>query len=171
MLDGKDGAVDLGVGLHGVAAVDEDGGALGEHDRAARRAGEAGQPGQPFLARRQVFILLPVGAGYDKAVESAAREFLAQGRDPSRALGAFALVIEGLEMGFEHGPHSNRIAVTGNAGMREMVIVAVLRRVAGAGRPGNRPGILLRAGGASGNKTAPEIDFVQCNNSGRGGAR
>ena len=103
MLDGEDRFVDLGVGLHGVAAVDEDRRLFGEHDGRAGRAGEAGQPGQPLFARRQILILLAVRARHNKAVEPAPREFGPERRHPGRAFGTFTYVIECLEMGFEHG--------------------------------------------------------------------
>ena len=86
MLDGEDALVDLRIGLHGVAAVDEHGGLVVQHDRGAGRAGEAGEPGEPLFARRQIFVLLAVGARHDEAVEPAALEFGAQGRDAGRAL-------------------------------------------------------------------------------------
>ena len=64
--------------LHGVAAVDEQRRALGQHDRGAGRAGEAGEPGEALLARRQVFVLLAIGARHDETVEAAPLEFGAQ---------------------------------------------------------------------------------------------
>jgi hypothetical protein len=63
--------------LHRIAAVDEDRRALGEHDGGARRTGEAGEPGQALLARRQVFVLLAIGARYDETVEAASLELCA----------------------------------------------------------------------------------------------
>ena len=81
MLDGKDLRIGLRRRLHGVAAVDEQHRALGQHDRNAGRAGEAGEPGEALFARRQIFVLLAVGARHHEAVEPAALEFGAQGRD------------------------------------------------------------------------------------------
>ncbi len=103
VLDGEDGFVDLGVGLHGVAPVDEDRRLVRQHDRGAGRSGEAGQPGEAFFARRQVLVLLPVGARNDKTVEPAAGERGAQRRHAARAFGTFAGIVKGLEMSFEHG--------------------------------------------------------------------
>ena len=59
--------VDLLGRLQRVAAVDEDCGLLGQHDRQPRRAGKAGQPGQPLLGRRDILILLLIGARNDEA--------------------------------------------------------------------------------------------------------
>ena len=65
-------------GLQRVAAVDEQRGAVGQHHRATGRAGEAGQPGQPLLGRRHVFVLMAVGARHDEAGEPAPRQLGAQ---------------------------------------------------------------------------------------------
>ena len=73
--------VDLVAHLQRVAPVDEDRRAVGEHDRGAGRAGEAGQPGEPLLGRRHVFVLMPVGARHDEAVEAAPLQLGAQRRD------------------------------------------------------------------------------------------
>ncbi len=102
MLDGENLAVDLLGDLHLIAAVDENHGAIGQHDRQARGAGEAGQPGEPLGAGRHVFVLVLVGARHDEAVEAAPRQFGAQRRDPGRGGAGFAAIIERLEMGFEH---------------------------------------------------------------------
>ena len=71
--------------LQRIAAVDEERGALGQHDRQPGRAGEAGQPGEPLAAGRHVFALMLVGARHDEAVEPARRQLLAQQREPRRA--------------------------------------------------------------------------------------
>ena len=91
MLDGENRGVGLRLRLHGVAAVDEQHGALGEHDGRAGRTGEAGQPGEALFARRQIFVLLPVGARHHEAVELAALEFGAQARRPGRRFAARSL--------------------------------------------------------------------------------
>ncbi len=108
--DGEQRAVDLVARLGGVAAVDEQHGAVGEDDRGAGRSGEAGQPGEALLAGGQVFVLMAVGMGHDEAVEPAPRQLGAQGRDARRRLSRFRRIIEGLELrveladgGFVHG--------------------------------------------------------------------
>ena len=118
MLDGKDRSVDLRRRLHGVAAVDEQHGALGQHDGGAGRSGEAGEPGQPLLARRQIFVLLAVGARHHETVKPAALELGAQGGDAGGALRALARIVERLEAGLEHGRHSSALSGVSNAGMR-----------------------------------------------------
>ena len=74
VLDRKNLAVDLSVRLHRVAAIDEQRRAVSQNDGRARRAGEAGEPGQPLLACGQIFVLLAVGARHDEPVEAAALE-------------------------------------------------------------------------------------------------
>jgi len=61
------------------------------------------KPRQAFLARRQVLVLLPVGARNDKPIETAPLQLGAQGRDARCTLGARAHILEGLEAGFKHG--------------------------------------------------------------------
>ena len=78
MLDRKNLAVDLRVRLHRVAPIDEERCTVGQDHRRACRAGESRQPGKPFLARGQIFILLSVGARHHKTVEAVALEFVAQ---------------------------------------------------------------------------------------------
>ena len=56
-------SVHLVADLQRVAAVDEQHRAVQQHDRGARRTGEARQPGEALLAGRQVFVLVAVGAG------------------------------------------------------------------------------------------------------------
>jgi hypothetical protein len=116
MLDGENPAVDLVADLHQITAVDEDDGAVLQHDGDAGRAGEAGQPGKPFIARRHVFILEAIGTRHDQAAEAAARQFGAQCRDPRRAFGALATILERLEVGLEHGGNLLLAAAAGNAG-------------------------------------------------------
>jgi hypothetical protein len=103
MLDGKNRLIDLRVCLHGVAAVHEHGRALAQHDGRAGRAGEAREPCQSLLARRQIFVLLAVGTRHHETVEAAALELGAQGGGASRAFRALARIVKGLEAGFEHG--------------------------------------------------------------------
>ena len=55
-------AVHLVARLQRVAAIGEQHRAVGEYDRAAGRAGEAGEPGKAFLGRRHVFILMTISA-------------------------------------------------------------------------------------------------------------
>ena len=104
--------------LHGVAAVDEQHRALVQHDGGTGRAGKAGEPGEPRLARRQIFILLAVGARDHEAIEPAAVELGAQGGDAGRACRALARILEGLETGLEHESHSSALRAPSNAGMR-----------------------------------------------------
>ena len=53
-----------------VPPVDEQGGALGQHDGDAGRAGEAGQPGQPLVMRGDRLALIGIGARHEKAVDA-----------------------------------------------------------------------------------------------------
>ena len=118
MLDGEEFRIDLRRRLHGVAAVHEQRGALGQHDGGAGRAGEAGEPGKPLLARRQIFVLLAVGARHHKAVKPAPLEFGAQWGEARRRRRRFARIVEGLETGLEHRAHSSALPGRSNAGMR-----------------------------------------------------
>ena len=72
------------------------------HDRGTGRTGEAGEPGEAFLGRRHVFVLMAVGARNDEAVESASFQFGAQRGQPARARVTFVRVVECLEAGLEH---------------------------------------------------------------------
>ena len=65
--DREQRGVDLLARLQRVAAVDEQRGAVRQHDRGAGRAGEAGQPGEPLLGRRHIFALVAVGVRHDEA--------------------------------------------------------------------------------------------------------
>jgi hypothetical protein len=103
MLDGEDVGVDLVAHLQHIASVDEDHGAIGEHDRGSGRTGETGQPCQPRVGRRHVFALMPVGARHDEAIEPAPLQLGAQRRYPGRAGGALGRILECLEASFEHG--------------------------------------------------------------------
>ncbi len=88
MLDREQRGIHLLADLEGVASIDEKHRAIEEHDRRAGRTGEAGQPGEPFLAGRQIFILVTVGARHDKAGQMASRELGAQRGKARRACGA-----------------------------------------------------------------------------------
>ena len=94
MLDGENRGVDFLARPAPVAAVDEQRGAVGQHDGGAGRAGEAGEPGQPLGAGRHIFVLVAVGARHDEAVEPAALELGAQRRDARRAGAALAAILE-----------------------------------------------------------------------------
>jgi hypothetical protein len=74
--------VDLVAHGQGIAAVDEDGGALRQDDGEARRTAEPGQPAQALGAPRHIFALMFVGAGHDEAVEPAALQFGAKSGQP-----------------------------------------------------------------------------------------
>ena len=121
MLDGESRGVDLLAHLHLIAAVDEDHGAVGEHDGEAGRAGEAGEPGQPLGAGRHIFVLIAVGARHDEAVEPAPLE-LARASAATRGAVAprVAAIVERLEMGFEHGGNLKHGGGRGNRFCREM---------------------------------------------------
>jgi hypothetical protein len=75
-------AVDLFGGLQRIAAVDEDGGLIGQDHGHAGRPGEAGQPGQPLFGLRDILILLLIGAGNHESRQLAARQFGAEGAQP-----------------------------------------------------------------------------------------
>jgi hypothetical protein len=106
MRDGEDFLVDFLAHLHLIAPVDEDHGAVGEHDGCAGRAGEAGEPGEPLVGRRHVFVLEPVGARHHETVEPAALELGAQRRNARGGVAAPDAILERLEMRFEHAAQS-----------------------------------------------------------------
>jgi hypothetical protein len=66
--------IDLLRHLQGVAAIDEDGGLLSQHDGEAGRAGEAGDPGKALGPRGHILALVFVGPRHDEASEAAARQ-------------------------------------------------------------------------------------------------
>src|SRR5438093_7448779 len=104
MLDGKDRAVDLFARLQRIAAVDEQRRATFQHDGNARGAGKSGEPFEPLLRCRHIFVLLPVGARQHEAVEPAPRKLGPQSGQPRGDLRAGRFVyVEGLELCFEHG--------------------------------------------------------------------
>src|SRR5207344_2025128 len=76
----------------------------------ARRTCEASEPGQPFFARGQIFVLLTVGARHYETVEPAPLELGTQFGDAHSTLRTFDRIVEGLKAGLEHGqtltPHA-----------------------------------------------------------------
>ena len=82
--------IDLVSDLQCVAPVDEDRRLPPEHDRQARRAGEAGQPGQALGMGRHIFALMRVGARDDEALNpfSANRARRAATRPAGRLAGS-----------------------------------------------------------------------------------
>ncbi len=97
--------IDLLARLQRIAPIDEQRGFLHQHDRKPRRSGEAGQPRQPFLGRRNIFILLLVCAGDHEAGQLPPRQFLAECGQPRRQRNAAFGFFERLEMGLEHAGH------------------------------------------------------------------
>ena len=95
-------AVDLLGRLQRVAAIHEYRGILRQHHGKPRRAGEAGQPGQPLFGGRDIFVLLLVGARHDKAGQLAPRQLFAQRRQPRGERDAAFGFLKRLETGFEH---------------------------------------------------------------------
>ena len=112
--------VDLFGRLQGVAAVDENRGLLRQHDGHAGRSGKAGQPGQPLFGRRDIFVLLLIGAGNHESGQLAPRQFLAKRGQPRGQRDAAFGLLECLEMGFEHCAGYFRIAVEKSAMRREL---------------------------------------------------
>ena len=106
--------VDLVARLQRVAAVDEQRGAVGQHDRGAGRAGEAGQPGQPLLGRRHVFVLMAVGARHDEAGEPAPRRVRRAAPRRAARSAPRSRIVERLESGLEHARQSMGGAGRGN---------------------------------------------------------
>jgi hypothetical protein len=102
MLDRECRDIDLLAHLHQVTAVDENRGAIGEHDGGTGGAGEAGKPGEALGAGRHIFVLVTVSARHDEAVEAAALELGTQRRKVLAAGAALGTVIEGLKSRFEH---------------------------------------------------------------------
>ncbi len=89
--------------LQGIAAVDEDGGLLRQHDGDAGRAREAGEPGQALGPRRDIFALMLIGPGYQEAGQAAAGQFLSQ---CSKTLGTG---LQGSGRGLRRQPAPERI--------------------------------------------------------------
>ena len=111
--------VDLLARLQGVAAVDEQRRAVGQHDGAAGRAGEAGDPGEPLVRRRHVFVLVAVGARHDEAVEALPAELGAQRGDARAARGSVGGLVERLKSS-RHGGDSIWAGPRGGNGRHEM---------------------------------------------------
>ena len=107
--------VDLAAHLDDIAAVDENRGLFLQHDGKARRAGEAGEPGEAFRAFGHIFVLMRVGARNEETVEALALEFGAQRLEPRGAVAARGVVGEGLEFRFEHNVKLVARAPRGNA--------------------------------------------------------
>ena len=101
MVDFEQIAVGLLCGLQRIAAVDEECGALAQHDRKPGRAGKPGKPSEALAARRHIFALMLVRARHDKAVETARGELAAQprcavgARQPGEILARQAVAIAG----------------------------------------------------------------------------
>jgi hypothetical protein len=96
--------IDLLGRLQRIAAVDEHRGLSNQHDGEAGGSGKAGEPGQPLFGRRDIFVLLLIGAGNHEPGQLAPRQFLAKCRQPRRQRHAAFGLFECLEMGFEHRP-------------------------------------------------------------------
>ena len=73
------GQVDLMLDLRAIAAVDEHPRYLGQHDAEPGRAGKAGEPRQPVIARRDIFALMRVGPRHDEPVDPGLGHGRAQG--------------------------------------------------------------------------------------------
>jgi hypothetical protein len=95
----EQGGVSLRRRLQRVAPVCEQHRAVGQHDGKAGRASEAGDIGQPFLARGHIFVLVAVGARQHEAVEVTLLQFGAQGGHPRRGVGGVRRLFKGLELG------------------------------------------------------------------------
>ena len=80
------GAVHLRRRLQGIAPVDEERRPLGQHDRHAGRAREAGEPGQALRAPRHVLALVLVAERHHEAVEPPPRELSPERREAVRYL-------------------------------------------------------------------------------------
>ena len=63
--------IDLIADGQSVAPVNEDSGAVGQHDGKARRAAETGQPAQPLRAAWHILALMLVRPGHDEPIEAA----------------------------------------------------------------------------------------------------
>ena len=94
MLDRKQRGIHLLAPLECITPVDEEHGALHQHDGDAGRAGEAGQPRKPLLASRHIFILMAIGARHDEAGQAAPCEFRAQRRNTRSARRTLGSILE-----------------------------------------------------------------------------
>ena len=89
--------VHLFAGLNRVAAVDEKRRLVAQDDGETGAAGKAGEPGQPLLAGRDIFVLVRVGAGNQEAVEflrAQARAQPFQARRPQRRVGCLGEILK-----------------------------------------------------------------------------
>src|ERR1043165_948477 len=117
MLDRENRGVDLLARLELVAPVDEQHRTLGKHQGDAGGSGKAGEPREPLLGRRHVFVLVAVGVRYDEAVEPAPPQLRPQSRDATGAGRPFGTVVEILETDLEHrcatpnGPNNRALSV------------------------------------------------------------
>ena len=103
------GQIDLLSDLDGVASIDEHGSLVGENDGAAGRTREPCQPSQSLRGRRNIFVLVLVGARHHETVEPPPLQFRPQGLEAARALRGIRGFLEGLEAGFEHGGPRRRL--------------------------------------------------------------
>jgi hypothetical protein len=93
--------VGLRLRLQHIAAVGEDGRAIGQHDRQAGAAGEPGEPSQAFGRWGDVFAEMLVGAGDEEAVQAGTGEFGPKGGEPITGGGHGAyLCVFGGQFGF-----------------------------------------------------------------------
>ena len=102
MGNGKQRRVGLVARLQRVAAIGKQHGAAGEYDHAAGRAGKAGQEGQPLFRRRDIFVLMGVGARKNQSVDAAGAQFAAQLCHAPRGSRTVFGVIERLKFCLEH---------------------------------------------------------------------
>ena len=114
MLDREQRRVRLRAHLQGIAAIDEQRRAVHQHDGGAGRTGEAGEPSQPLVGGRHVFVLVAIGARHDEAGQPAPGKLGAQRLHARRACRPLGSILERLEMRFEHGRH-----FIGDAGSRQ----------------------------------------------------
>jgi hypothetical protein len=78
----EQGRVHLRPRLQRIAAVDEERGVVVEHDRCARGAGEAGEPGKPFRWRGQELVLVLVAMRDQEALELARFQHAPEALEP-----------------------------------------------------------------------------------------
>ena len=88
--------------LQGVAAIDKDRRLLLKNHCRTRRACEAGGPGQTFVARRQIFVLIFIRVRHDPGVHALAFHRLANQRHVARAEGRVSGLLEALHHGALH---------------------------------------------------------------------
>ncbi len=98
----EDGRIDLVPDGQRIAPVDENRGAVAQHNGDAGRAAEARQPGEALLRGGHIFVLMPVGARNDESIKAKTAQFGAQGADARGALRGVGLILEGLKDAFKH---------------------------------------------------------------------